>query len=414
MEVKVVVTGIGVISPVGIGKENYWSSLISGKSGISEITHFDASGYPCRIGGEAENFNSEDYVSAKDARRMDRFIHFAVGATRLALEDANLEISPQLADRVGVIVGSGIGGLQTLETQHEVLLDKGPTRVSPFLVPMMICNLAAGQVSIVTGAKGPNLCTVTACASATHAIGEALEIMKRGEADICIAGGAEAPLTPLGLAGFSSMKALSKRNDEPTKASRPFDKDRDGFVMGEGAGIVILETLESAKKRDGAHIYCELVGYGMTGDAYHITAPDPEGDGAARAMELAVRKAGISNDEVNYINAHGTSTLYNDEFETMAIKKVFKDHAYKLIVSSTKSMTGHLLGAAGGIEFIACALAIERAVIPPTINLDNPDPECDLNYAPNRAVEQEVNVALSNSLGFGGHNAVVAAKKFTD
>lgn len=410
MSRRVVVTGLGPVAPIGVGKENYWKALCEGKSGISEITLFDAKDFPVRIGGEIDDFDVADFIEPAKSRKMDRFTHFAIAAAKLALDDADFTITDKNANQVGVIVGSGIGGLKTLEDQHKVLLEKGPRRVNPFLVPMMICNLAAGQISIFFGAKGPNSCVVTACATSAHAIGDAYELIKRGAAEVCIAGGSEAPITPLGVAGFCAARALSKRNDEPTKASRPFDKDRDGFVMGEGAGVVILEELENALKR-GAHIYCEVAGYGMTGDAYHITAPDPQGKGAARAMEEALKENGIKPKEVDYINAHGTSTPYNDEFETLAIKKVFGDHAYKLLVSSTKSMIGHLLGAAGGIEFIACALAIENGTVPPTINLDNPDPLCDLNYVPHKAVRQEIKVALSNSLGFGGHNATLAIKK---
>jgi len=410
MSRRVVITGLGPISPNGMGKDAYWEALSKGKSGISEIASFDAKDYPTRIAGEVRDFNISDFVEHKKSRRMDRFTHFAIGATKLALDDAGLTIDPSIADRVGVVVGSGIGGLNTMETQHKVLLEKGPRRVSPFLVPMMICDLAAGEVSICFGAKGPNICVVTACATSTHAIGEAFEIIKRGEADICIAGGCEAGITPLGVAGFCASRALSGRNDEPERASRPFDAERDGFVMGEGAGIVILETLEGALARN-AHIYAEVVGFGMTGDAYHITAPDPSGRGAARAMQHALDEAGIAPSEVGYINAHGTSTPYNDEFETMAIKEVFKGHAYELAVSSTKSMTGHLLGAAGGIELIACALALETGVIPPTINYENFDPQCDLFYVPNEAIKRDVSVAVSNSFGFGGHNASLVVKR---
>ena len=411
MERRVVVTGVGPVAPVGIGKKAFWDALIAGKSGIDKISFFDVSDFPSQIAGEVSAFNPLDYLEPKQARKMDRFAYFAIAAAKIALDDADFRITDKIANRVGVIVGSGIGGLKTLEDQHKVLLEKGPRRVSPFLVPMMICNLAAGQISIFFGAKGPNTCVVTACATSTHAIGDAYELIKRDAADACIAGGAEAPITPLGVGGFCALRALSTRNDEPTKASRPFDKDRDGFVISEGAGIVILEELEHALKRS-AHIYCEVIGYGMTGDAYHITAPDPEGLGAARAIEEALKENGTKSEEVDYINAHGTSTPYNDEFETVAIKKVFGDHAYKLLVSSTKSMTGHLLGAAGGIEFIACVMAIETGVVPPTINLDNPDPRCDLNYVPHQAVEKEVRVALSNSLGFGGHNATILMRKF--
>jgi len=407
---RIVITGLGPVSPVGTGKEEYWKALCEGKSGISEIKAFDTTDYPSRIAGEVHGFKICDYIEPKKARRMDRFTHFAIAASKLALEDAGLEITPAIADRTGVVIGSGIGGLSTMETQHKVLQEKGPRRVSPFLVPMMICDLAAGEVSILLGAKGPNICIVTACATSTHAIGEAFEIIKRGEADICIAGGSEAGITPLGVAGFCSVRALSTRNEEPQRASRPFDAKRDGFVIGEGAGIVVLETLEGAISRD-AHIYAEVIGFGMTGDAYHITAPDPSGSGAARSMQEALDQANISPGEVDYINAHGTSTAYNDEYETKAIKDVFKEHAYGIPISSTKSMTGHLLGAAGGIELIACAMAIETGIVPPTINYENFDPECDLSYVPNNAIEKNVSVAVSNSFGFGGHNAALVIRE---
>lgn len=410
MSRRVVVTGLGPISPVGIGKEVYWKALCEGKSGIAEITFFEAGDYATRIAGEVNDFEVEDFLEPKISRRMDRFTQFAVAGSQLALDDARLEIDSSIADRVGVVVGSGIGGLLTMENQHKILLEKGPRRVSPFLVPMMICDLAAGEISIFFGAKGPNICIVTACATSSHSIGEAFEIIKRDDADICIAGGSEAGITPLGVAGFCAARALSTRNDEPQKASRPFDAERDGFVMGEGAGIVILETLEGALAR-GAHIYAEIVGFGMTGDAYHITAPDPTGQGAIGAMQYALDQAEISPSEVDYINAHGTSTLLNDELETMAIKEVFKDHAHEIAVSSTKSMTGHLLGAAGGIELIACAMAIETGIIPPTINYENLDPKCDLNYVPNKAMRKNVSIAVSNSFGFGGHNASLVIRR---
>jgi 3-oxoacyl-[acyl-carrier-protein] synthase II len=411
MNQRVVVTGLGTVSPVGIGKDDFWRALIAGESGIDKITAFDARDFASQIAGEVRDFNTEDFLDGREARRMDRFSQFAIAASKLALEDSGLKIDSSNAERVGVIIGSGIGGLITLEAQHEVLLSKGPRRVSPFMVPMMICNMAAGHVSIALGAKGPSTCTVTACASGSNAIGDAFEIIRRGAADACICGGSEACVTPLSVAGFSSMRALSTRNDEPQKASRPFDAKRDGFVIGEGAGIIILEALEKALER-GAHIYGELLGYGMTGDAYHITAPSPEGEGAARAMEAALEEAQISPTEVDYINAHGTSTPYNDEFETMAIKKVFGDYAYQLAVSSTKSETGHLLGAAGGIEMIVCALAIETGNIPPTINYEFADPRCDLNYVPNVSIRKNVRVAMSNSLGFGGHNVSLLIKNF--
>lgn len=411
MERRVVITGLGPISPVGTGKKVFWQSLTEGKSGISKITHFDATDFSSQIAGEVSDFDPTDFVDAKRARRMDRFSQFAVGATSLALKDAGLTITEANAEKVGVIIGSGIGGLATLEEQHIVLLEKGPKKITPFLIPMMISNMAAGHVSIVFGAKGPNYCPVSACATSAHAIGEAFEIIKRGAAEICIAGGSEASITPLAMAGFCAARALSTRNDEPARASRPFDAKRDGFVMGEGAGVVIIETLESAQAR-GAHIYAEIIGYGMTSDAYHITAPSPEGEGAARAMKAALDEGNLEPSEVDYINAHGTSTPYNDEFETMAIKTVFGEHAYDLAVSSTKSMTGHLLGAAGGIELIVCALAIDTGIIPPTINYENPDPQCDLDYVPNASVKKPVKVALSNSLGFGGQNASLVIRKY--
>jgi len=410
---RVVITGLGPITPIGIGKDVFWESLIKGKSGIGKITSFDADEFSSRIAGEVENFDPKDYVEAKEARRMDRFSQLGVASAKMALEDAGLAITNSNADRVGVIVGSGIGGLKTLEEQHKILLEKGPKRISPFLVPMMIPDMAAGNISIALGAKGPNFCTVTACASGTHAIGEAYEVIKRGAADACIAGGTEAPITPLGVGGFCAARALSTRNDEPTKASRPFDAKRDGFVIAEGAGIIILETLENALNRN-ANIYAEMVGYGATGDAYHITSPAPRGEGAARAMQMAIDESNLDCKEIDYINAHGTSTLYNDEFETMAIKNVFGKHAYGLAVSSTKSMTGHTLGAAGGIEAIVCALAIEKHIIPPTINYEYPDPKCDLNYVPNQAIKKNITAAMSNSLGFGGHNASIIIKKLIE
>lgn len=410
MNRRVVVTGIGPITPIGIGKDTYWQSLVEGKSGIDKISLFDASEYPSQIAGEVRDFEPKNFIDEREIRRMDRFCHFAVAAAQLALEDAKLKITPEIANETGVIIGSGIGGLGTLEAQHKILLEKGVKRVSPFLVPMMICDLAAGYVSISTGAKGINLCTVTACASGTHAIGEAFEAIKRGAIDICITGGTEAGVTPLGVAGFCAARALSTRNDEPQKASRPFDAKRDGFVIAEGAGILILETLESALSRD-AHIYGEIVGYGATGDAYHITSPSPDGEGAARAIQQALDEVGLIAEDIDYINAHGTSTQYNDEFETMAIKNIFGDHAYKLLVSSTKSMTGHALGAAGAFELIACALVIKNGIVPPTINLEYPDPLCDLNYVPNKAVKKEIKCAMSNSFGFGGHNAAIIIRQ---
>ncbi len=411
MRTRVVITGVGVISPVGNDIPTFWNNVTTGVSGIDTVTAFDTSEYSTRIAGEVKNFNPEDYIDRKEVRRMDRFVHFAIAASKQAVSNANLDIEKTNANRVGVYIGSGIGGLITLEENHKTLLEKGPRRVSPFMIPMMIANMASGLVSIHTGAKGPNSAAVSACATGTHSIGDATEIIRRGHADVMIAGGSEATISPLAFAGFGNMKALSTNNDEPQKASRPFDLNRDGFVMGEGAGVVILESLEHAQKR-GANIIAEVVGYGMSGDAYHLTAPAPEGEGAARAMAEALRDAGLDPTEINYINAHGTSTDYNDKFETMAIKSVFGDHAYKLAVSSTKSMTGHLLGAAGGVEAVICALAIRDGIIPPTINYETPDPECDLDYVPNEARKQPVRVTMSNSLGFGGHNASLIIKSF--
>ncbi|RJQ31081.1 MAG: beta-ketoacyl-[acyl-carrier-protein] synthase II [Actinobacteria bacterium] len=410
---RVVITGLAPVCSVGIGKDKFWNAIISGQNGIKKITSFDVLSYTSQIAAEITDFDATKYLDLKLSKRLDRFAQFALVAAKLALEDAKLEVTNENAYDIGVMVGSGIGGLLTLENQHINLLNKGPSRISPFLIPMMISNMAAGQISIMTGAKGYNNCVVTACATGTHAIGDSLELIKRGEAKVIIAGGTEAAITPLGLGGFASMKALSTRNDNPEKASRPFDADRDGFVMGEGAGILILEELEHALQRK-APIYAELIGYGATADAYHMTSPDPQGEGAARAIKQALDTASIAPDKVDYINAHGTSTKYNDEFETLAIKQVFNDYAYKLAVSSTKSMTGHLLGAAGGIEAIASCLAITHDICPPTTNYENPDPSCDLNYVPNKSIQRQVTVALSNSFGFGGHNAVIALKKFTN
>jgi len=409
---RVVITGLGVVTSLGDTVEEFWNNIINGKSGISRISKFDVSEYPSQIASEIGDFNPDEYISPKDARRLALFTQYAIFGAQRALKDAGLEINENNAEQVGVLIGSGIGGIEVLEEQIEKLLSKGPKRVSPFFIPMMISNMASGNVSIYTGAKGPNSNAVTACASGTTAIGEAMEMIKRGDADIMIAGGTEASITPSALAGFGNMKALSSRNAEPERASRPFDADRDGFVIGEGAGILILEELESARKR-GARIYAELLGYGSTGDAYHMTQPSPGGEGASRAMEAAIRKAGIARDELDYINAHGTSTPLNDKLETNGIKSVFKDHAYKLMVSSTKSMTGHLLGAAGGIEAVICAKALEEAIIPPTINYENPDPECDLDYVPNEAREYPgIRYVMSNSFGFGGQNACLVLGKF--
>jgi len=408
---RVVVTGLGVVSPIGIGKDSFFQSLKEGKSGVDLITKFDTEGLSTKIAAEVRDFNPLDFIDKKEAKRMDRYTQFAVAASKMAVEDASLDVNSLDQDRFGVCIGSGIGGLETLESQYNIMIEKGPGRVSPFFIPMMISNIAAGYVSMTFNAKGPNMTVVTACASATNAIGEAYKIIQRNDADIMITGGTEASITPMAIAGFCSMKALSQRNEEPKKASRPFDKDRDGFVMGEGAGILILEDLEHAIKR-GARIYAEIVGYGATADAYHITAPAPEGEGAYKAMKRAVADAGIDPKEIDYINAHGTSTELNDKFETMAIKKLMGDYVYKVMVSSTKSMTGHLLGAAGGVEAIACIMAITEGIVPPTINYEVKDENCDLDYVPNHARKAEVNYAMSNSLGFGGHNASILLKKY--
>ncbi len=413
MKKRVVITGLGIISPIGIGKDEFWSSLFNGKSGISHITRFDTEGYGTTIGGEVKDFEPENYIDKKEAKKMDRFTQFAVAASKLAIDDAEIALDKINNERFGVIIGSGIGGLETLEEQHTKLLEKGPRRVSPFFIPMMIGNMAAGQISIMLGARGINETVVTACASSTNAIGDAFKVIQRGDSDIIVTGGTEASITPMALAGFSAMKALSTNNSLPSKASRPFDKNRDGFVMGEGAGILILEELQHALHR-GAKIYGEVIGYGSTADAYHITTPSDGGEGAARAMEMALNDAEISPEDVDYINAHGTSTSYNDSLETAAIKRVFKEHAYKLKISSTKSMTGHLLGAAGGIEACACSLAIVNGYLPPTINYETYDEECDLNYIPNKGIFEDINIAVSNSLGFGGHNASIIIKRFKD
>ncbi|MCP6732414.1 beta-ketoacyl-ACP synthase II [Bacillus subtilis] len=407
---RVVVTGLGALSPLGNDVDTSWNNAINGVSGIGPITRVDAEEYPAKVAAELKDFNVEDYMDKKEARKMDRFTQYAVVAAKMAVEDAELNITDEIAPRVGVWVGSGIGGLETLESQFEIFLTKGPRRVSPFFVPMMIPDMATGQISIALGAKGVNSCTVTACATGTNSIGDAFKVIQRGDADVMVTGGTEAPLTRMSFAGFSANKALST-NPDPKTASRPFDKNRDGFVMGEGAGIIVLEELEHALAR-GAKIYGEIVGYGSTGDAYHITAPAQDGEGGARAMQEAIKDAGIAPEEIDYINAHGTSTYYNDKYETMAIKTVFGEHAHKLAVSSTKSMTGHLLGAAGGIEAIFSILAIKEGVIPPTINIQTPDEECDLDYVPDEARRQELNYVLSNSLGFGGHNATLIFKKY--
>ncbi|GAB4388441.1 MAG: beta-ketoacyl-ACP synthase II [Thermodesulfovibrionales bacterium] len=408
---RVVITGVGLVTPLGVGVEKSWEALVSGRSGIRRITRFDASEFPTQIAGEVEGFNPEDYIEPKEVKKMDRFIQFAMAAARMALDDSGLKITAANAERVGVIVGSGIGGLPAIEHYHKVLLERGPRRITPFFIPMLIINLASGQISIKCGAKGPNSAAVTACATGSHSIGDAFRLIQHGYADAMIAGGSEAVITPLGIGGFNAMKALSTRNDEPERASRPFDAGRDGFVMGEGAGIVVLESLDSALKR-GARVRAELVGYGMSADAYHMTSPAPEGEGAARCMKVTLADGGVRPEEVVYINAHGTSTKYGDELETAAIKSVFGDHARRLMVSSTKSMTGHLLGAAGGVEAVFTVLAMEKGIVPPTINLDDPDPECDLDYVPHKAREAEVPCAMSSSFGFGGTNACLLLRKF--
>jgi len=411
VERRVVITGIGAITPIGNSVPEYWEALSQGKSGIEKTTLFDVSQFTSQIAGEVKGFEPEKYIDKKEARRMDRFVQFALAATSEAIQDSKLDLSKEDTKRIGVLLGSGIGGLGTIEKEHKVLLEKGPRRVSPFLIPMLIIDIASGLVSIKYGLKGPNFAVVTACASAAHALGDSFKIIQRGDAEAMITGGTEGAITPLGLAGFCSMKALSTRNDDPHKASRPFDKERDGFIMAEGAGIIILESLEHAKAR-GAKIHAELLGYGMSGDAYHMTAPAPEGEGAANAMQLALDDAKMKPEEVDYINAHGTSTLLNDKYEAIAIKKVFGKYTEKLPVSSIKSMTGHLLGAAGGVELIACLLAMEKGIIPPTMNYEYPDPDCQgLDFVPNQARKKEVKVAMSNSFGFGGHNAVLIIKK---
>jgi 3-oxoacyl-[acyl-carrier-protein] synthase II len=410
---RVVITGVGLITPLGIGVKESWDGLIAGKSGIGRITHFDPTGFATQIAGEVEGFNAEDYMEFKEIKKMDRFIHFAIAAAAMAVDDSGLKIKDGNAARVGVIVGSGMGGLRAIEHYHSVLLEKGPRRITPFFIPMLVINLASGQISIKFGAKGPNSAVATACATGSHSIGDAFKIIQRGDADAMIAGGTEAVVVPLCVGGFNAMKALSTRNQEPEKASRPFDIDRDGFVIGEGAGVVILESLESAVDR-GARMYAEVIGYGMTADAYHITAPAPGGEGAVRCMEMTLKDGGTDPTEVDYINAHGTSTKHGDEIETQAIKTVFGGHAYKVAISSTKSMMGHLLGAAGGVETVIAALSIHNDIIPPTINLDKPDPECDLDYVPLKSRKMAVNCALSNSFGFGGTNACLLFRKIKD
>ncbi|PAW76777.1 MAG: beta-ketoacyl-[acyl-carrier-protein] synthase II [Verrucomicrobia bacterium Tous-C9LFEB] len=409
---RVVITGMGAVTPLGNDVPTTWSQLIAGQSGIGTITAFDASAYDCRFAGEVKNFEpAKHFNTPKDARRSDRYVQLAMAASKEAVAQAKLKDANLDFDRIGVMIGSGIGGLGSLSEQHQILLAKGPGRVSPFMIPMMISNMASGIISMEFGYRGPNFAVVTACATANQCIGEAWRIIRTGDADAIVAGGSEAAVVPLGIGGFAAMKALSTRNDEPTRASRPFDKDRDGFVMGEGAGVVVLEELEHAVRR-GAHILAELTGYGITADAYHMTSPSPEGAGGARAVISALKHAQLNPEQIDYINAHGTSTGQGDICETQGIKSVFGQYAKKVMVSSTKSMTGHLLGAAGSVELIACIKAIETGVVPPTINLDNPDPECDLDYVPNKAREAKVTRALNNSFGFGGHNASVIVEKF--
>lgn len=407
---RVVVTGVGVISALGTGVEKNWNALLSGTSGVGRITRFDASALPTQIAAEIKDFNAEEFIDKKEIKKMDLFIQYALAAAEMAMQDSALVINEENAERVGVLVGSGLGGLPTIEKYHEALTESGYKKVSPFFIPMLIINLAPGQISIRYGAKGPNLSTVSACASGTHAIGEAYHVIRRGDADAMITGGTEATITPLAVAGFNAMKALSTRNDDPQGASRPFDKDRDGFIMGEGAGILILEEYEAAKAR-GAKIYAEVVGYGLSGDAYHLTTPAPGGEGAARCMKMALRNAQLNPEELDYINAHGTSTHFNDYYESLAIKSALGDHSRKVMISSTKGMTGHALGAAGGIEAVYSLLAMERGVVPPTINYQTPDPDCDLDYVPNIARQATVNVAASNTFGFGGTNATIIFKK---
>ncbi|MGB3535279.1 MAG: beta-ketoacyl-ACP synthase II [Microcoleaceae cyanobacterium] len=410
---RVVVTGLGALTPIGNTVADYWEGLMSGRNGIDTITLFDASRHRCQIAGEVKGFDPSDYMTRKEAKRMDRFAQLGVSASKQAIADAKFVIDDLNAEQVGVMIGTGIGGLKVLEDQEEILLSRGPSRVSPFTIPTMIANMAAGLTAIHTGAKGPNSCPVTACAAGSNAVGDAFRLIQRGYAQAMICGGAEAAVTPLSYAGFASAQALSTRNDDPAHASRPFDKERDGFVMGEGSGILILEELEYARSR-GAKIYAEIVGYGMTCDAYHMTSPVPGGVGAARAMSLALKDANLTPEQVSYINAHGTSTPMNDSTETAAMKRALGEHAYKITVSSTKSMTGHLLGGSGGIEAVAAVMAVQNDRVPPTINLENRDPECDLDYIPNESRDQIVEVALSNSFGFGGHNVTLAFKKFND
>lgn len=411
-ENRVVVTGLGVISAIGNDVPAFWKSLQEGKSGVGPLMTFDASKFDSRIAAEVKGFDPALYgLSTKDTKRMDKFVQFAVAASKQAISDSGLQLDKEDRNRMGVLIGSGIGSLHTIEEEFQVYLEKGPSKLSPFLIPMLIVNEASGNVAIIFGLKGPNSCVATACATGSHAIGDAFRILERGDADVMICGGTESAITYLGLGGFCALKGLSTRNNEPQKASRPFDRERDGFVMAEGCGVVVLETLEHAKKRN-ARIYAEILGYGMSCDAYHMTAPDPQGDGAARSMTEALKDAKLNPEDVGYINAHGTSTKLNDKIETIAIKKALGAHAKKVMISSTKSMTGHALGAAGGIEFVICCLTIKDGIVPPTINYEYPDPDCDLDYVPNTARKAEINVCMSDSLGFGGHNATLVVNKF--
>ena len=410
---RVVITGLGPVTPIGTGKNIFWQSLIQGKCGIDMISYFDTKEYPTKIAAELKDFDYSNYISTKEANRMDKSAQFSIVAAMLALEDSKLKITEKDSYSTGVIIGSGIGGIGTFEKQHKILLEKGPGRVSPFFIPMMISNISAGEIAIKIGAKGPNGVITTACASSTHALGIALKLLQRGDAQIIVSGGTEAAISPMALAGFCKMRALSTQNDHPRNASKPFDKERDGFIMGEGAGILILETLQHAEERN-ANIYAEIFGFGMTADAYHITAPAPEGEAAAKAIEIALKDAKIKPSMVDYINAHGTSTPLNDKLETLAVKRVFGEHAYDLKISSNKSMTGHLLGASGGVEAISTALTIKNDIIPPTINYESPDPECDLDYVPNESEKKIVDYAISNSFGFGGHNGVIVLGKYRE
>ena len=411
MKKRVVITGVGAVTPIGIGKEEFWTNLVNGKSGVGRITRFDPTEFSTQIAGEVKEFDPTQFIDKKEAKRMDRTTQFAVAAAKMAIEDANLDVEKENRERIGVFIGSGIGGMETLHSQYETLFQKGPNRISPFFIPMMIGNMPAGQVSITFNLQGPSSCVVTACATGTNSVGDAFKVIQRGDADVMLAGGTEACISPAPVAGFCAMKALSTNNENPEKASRPFDKGRDGFVMGEGAGVVILESLDHALAR-GATIYAEVAGYGSNSDAYHITAPAPEGAMAAKCMNLAVKDAGLELNDIDYINAHGTSTPLNDKNETLAIKSLFGDHAKNIAISSIKSMTGHLLGAAGGIECIATALTIANDTIPPTINYETPDDELDLDYVPNKSRNSVVKAALSNSFGFGGHNATILLKKY--